>query len=492
MRRSHYCQLRFDCIPIPEIELNTECRHRIVPVLRGLQQLYSQPEVFQNILNLIETDVLGDAQPDRGREGMTYWQVLVLAAAKAGCNYTYDDLQEMAENHRNLRAMMQVGEWGTGTFDWQRIQANLCLLTPETVEAISHVIVGEGHRLEPEAAEFVRGDSFVCETNIHYPTESSLILDGLRKILGVAPELGKLIGFSGWRQSASLYRKAKTEGRQLARLKKGGKNYQEKLEAGYGELFRITDLVLSRVQEMLDLALDQLPLDAQGLPVGEAASLCHQLTYWQAVTEHVVNTAWRRVMEGETVPNCEKLFSLFEPDTELIKRGKAGKPNEFGHQVLVIEDAAGYICHFQVMGREEDDRDVLVSAMRSLQERLNYRIRRASFDRGFHSSENQKELQKLLDHACLPKPGRVQGAKQAEQATVEFRQARQWHPGVESAIGALQSGNGMNRCRDQTSTGYRRYVALGVLGRNLFTLGKRLIQREAPKSEAASSKRKAA
>jgi transposase, IS5 family len=101
---------------------------------------------------------------------------------------------------------------------------------------------------------------------------------------------------------------------------------------------------------MLDVALDELPLGADGLPVGEAVSLCHQLTYWHAVTEHVVSTAWRRVMEGETVPNCDKLFSLFEPDTELIKRGKAGKPNEFGHQVLVIEDAAGYICHFQVMG----------------------------------------------------------------------------------------------------------------------------------------------
>jgi hypothetical protein len=99
-------------------------------------------------------------------------------------------------------------------------------------------------------------------------------------------------------------------------------------------------------------------------------------------------------------------------------------------------------------------------------------------------------VQKLLEHPYLPKPGRVQGAKQAEQATVEFRQARQWHPGVESAIGAWQSGNGINRCRDQTSTGYRTYVALGVLGRNLFTLGKRLIQREAPKSRAASSKRK--
>ncbi len=492
MRISYHSQLRFDCIPIPEIELNTECRHRIIPVLRSLQQVYSQPQLLQSILDLIERDVLGDAQPTRGREGMTYWQILVLGAAKAGCNYTYDDLQEMAENHRNLRAMMQVGEWGTESFQWQRIQANLCRLTPETIEAVSHLIVGEGHRLEPNAPTFVRGDSFVCETNVHYPTESSLILDGLKKILVVAPKLAELIDFSGWRQSASLYRKAKTAARQLSHLKKGGKNYQEELQAGYGELFRITDLVLSRVQEMLDLAVASLPLDADGLPVGEAASLCHQLTYWHAATEHVVNTAWRRVMEGETVPNRDKLFSLFEPDTELIKRGKAGKPNEFGHQVLVIEDAAGYICHFQVMGLEETDQDVLIPAMQILQERLNHRIRRASFDRGFHSDKNQEELSKLLEHSCLPKKGRIQGAKQAEQATVQFRQARRWHPGIESAIGALQSGNGLGRCRDHTSIGFQRYVSLGVLGRNLSTLGKRLLQREAPKSEAASSKRKAA
>jgi hypothetical protein len=86
----------------------------------------------------------------------------------------------------------------------------------------------------------------------------------------------------------------------------------------------------------------------------------------------------------------------------------------------------------------------------------------------------------------------VQGAEQEAQATVEFRRSRQRHPGIESAIGALQSGNGLGRCRDHSSVGYRRYVGLGVLGRNLFVLGKWLIQREAPKSEAASSKRQAA
>jgi hypothetical protein len=491
MRIPQRSQLQLDCPPVGQIDLNTNCRHRIIPILRGLQQLHSQSELLGEILALIEADVLGDAEPDQGREGMTYWQILVLAAAKAGCNFTYDELHDLAENHRNLRAMMQVGDWDDESFNWQRIRDNLCLVQPETIERINHLVVGEGHRLEPEAAEAVRGDSFVCETNIHYPTESSLIVDGLKKILDLAPQLAALVGFVGWRQSKSLFKKAKRANRELSRLKKG-RNYQQRLQAGYEKLFHVTDLVLPHLQEMLDAALDRLPTDQVGLPVGQAAELCQQLIYWQAATEHVVNTAWRRVMEGGTVPNGDKLFSLFEPDTELIRRGKAAQPNQFGHQVLVIEDAVGYICHYQVLGRDEDDRDVLIEAMKILQTRLNHRIRRGSFDRGFHSEENQRELAKLLAHPCLPKPGRVQAAEQEEQATVEFRRSRQRHPGIESAIAALQSGNGLARCRDHSSLGYNRYVGLGVLGRNLCVLGKRLLQREAPESEAAASKRQAA
>lgn len=491
MRIPQQNQLLLHCPPVGQIDLNTNCRHRIIPILRGLQHLHSQTELLDGILALIQRDVLGDAAPEQGREGMTYWQILVLAAAKAGCNFTYDELHDLAENHRKLRAMMQVGEWDDESFNWRRIRDNLSQLRPETIEQINHLIVGEGHRLEPEAAEAVRGDSFVCETNIHYPTESSLIVDGLKKIFELAPQLAALIGFVGWRQSKSLFRKAKRANRELSRLKKG-RNYQERLQAGYQKLFQVTDIVLPRLQEMLDAALDRLPTDQTGSSIGRETELCQQLTYWQAVTRHVANTARRRVMEGETVPNGDKLLSLFEPDTELIRRGKAAQPNQFGHQMLVIEDAVGYICHYQVLGRNEGDRDVLIDGMKILQTRLHHRIQRASFDRGFHSEENQRELAKLLAHPCLPKPGRVQSAEQEEQARVEFHRSRQRHSGIESAIGALQSGNGLVRCRDHSSVGYDRYVGLGVLGRNLFVLGKRLLQREAPGSEAAASKRQAA
>jgi hypothetical protein len=195
------------------------------------------------------------------------------------------------------------------------------------------------------------------------------------------------------------------------------------------------------------------------------------------------------VLKGEEVPNAEKLFSLFEPHTQLYKRGKAGQPVQFGRLVLIYEDGAGFITHSYLLGREEQDRDVVVPQTRSVQQRLQGAIEEASFDRGFHSPENQRELAEIIPRPCLPKPGAKQAAAQAEQATLQWRAARQHHPGVESAIGALQAGNGLERSRDRSELGFARYLALGVLGRNLHTLGKLHIARAAPASEAARSHR---
>jgi hypothetical protein len=217
--------------------------------------------------------------------------------------------------------------------------------------------------------------------------------------------------------------------------------------------------------------------------------VCSSDLYWHSVTEHVYGTAYRRVVEGETVPNADKLFSLFEPDTELIKRGKAGSPIEFGHKVMVIEDAVGFICHWKVLPIGADERDVLIPEMRVLQQRLHRRIARASFDRGFHSPENQTELAKIVEHPCLPKPGVCQAADQMTSATVEFHQSRRQHSGIEAAIGALQSGNGLARCRDHSQVGYALYIGLGVLGRNVLLLGKLLLAAEFPDCSAATSLR---
>ena len=490
MRIPHQSQMQFDATPIAELTLDTECRDRMIPILRGLQHLYSQPHIRDQALELVALDVLEDADPTQGREGLTLWQVFVLAAVRLGTNITYDHLHYLAGNDRNLRAMMQVGQWSEESFTWHRIRDNICQVRVETIEKINHLVVEEGHRLHPEAAQYVRGDTFVAETNVHYPTESGLIFDGLTKICDLAPQLAAMIGSSGWRQSKSLLKKAKRAARAIGRVRKAGRGCKQRLQAAYEGLFHYVDLLLPRLESLLEEALGNLPYDADGLlPSSEASALYQQLIYWHSVTEHVRGTAYRRVVLGESVPNVDKLFSLFEPDTELIMRGKAGSPIEFGHKVMVIEDAVGFICHWNVLPIGVDERDVLIPELEVLQERLRHRIERASFDRGFHSPENQIELAKIIPHPCLPKPGVRQAAAQQASATVEFRKSRRQHSGIESAIGALQSGNGLARCRDHSQAGYARYIGLGVLGRNVLLLGKLLLAAEHPQGAAAISLR---
>jgi hypothetical protein len=491
MRKAFERQRRLDCPSVSNVSLNLHCRNETIPILRALQHIYSTPKVRDSILRAIARDVNGTSKATRGRPGLSYWEILVLAGARLGCGYNYDELQDLAENHRALRQVMGIGDWQSAKkdqkrFDWRRIESNLTLLCPETIEHINQAIIAEGHRLEPQAAETVRGDSFVVETNIHYPTDSSLIVDGLRKVLGLAVQLAGLFGLCGWRQHKHLYRKARELARQIDRIAaRKGNGYQERLKQPYRELLEMADLLLTRAETHRET------VRKYGTGGGaEALALDADLETFLQRTRHICDLARRRVLQGETIANHEKLFSIFETHTQLYKRGKAAEPLQFGRLVLVFEDGAGFITHHHLLPRDQSDRDVVVAQTRTAQKRHGGQIRRGSFDRGFHSPKVQDELAKILEHPCVPMPGSKQAVEQEQTASIEFRNARQSHPGIESAIGALQSGNGLKRCRDRTEKGFARYIGLGVLGRNLHVLGKLLIAREAPQSQAAYSRRK--
>jgi hypothetical protein len=388
--------------------------------------------------------------------------------------------------------MMGVGDWEENVeFDWRRIRDNLCLLRPTTLAKINQLIVAAGHKLAPEAAKAVRGDSFVVETNIHYPTESSLIGDGLRKVVTLAAELAAEHGLAGWRQYQHLLKNVKDIVREIGRVSRAKSQGADRFKPGYQKLLELAEELLERARQLLQ----SLVFSAQAAPEQDLLSTVadnreQKLLHYMQLTEKVCGTARRRVLLGETVPNEEKIFSIFEPHTELIKRGKQPNPIQYGHSVLVIEDAVGFICHYEVLANGVLDQDAMVPAMTKLQKRLGGKIERASFDRAFHTPDNQRKLAEIVAHPCLPKKGQSAGRQQQEEASVEFREARQSHPGVESAIGALQSGNGQERCRDKSKVGHERYVGLGILGRNLQVLGKLLLAQDEADCQAAQSKRK--
>ena len=488
MRSPFDPQLRLGATAISDIPLNTRCRDEIIPILTALKHIYGQPTLRDEILDAVAQDVNACSSPDRGRPGMDYWPILVLAAVRLGCNLNYDKLQNLAEEHRTLRAMMGVDGWDRdNNFDWRLLHDNISLVSPDTIEWINHRIVAEGHRLVPTAAETVRGDSFVLKTNIHYPTDSSLIGDGLRIIVRTAVRLANLLGVSGWRQHHHLMMLVKRHILVINRTAKSkGHNSKTRLQEAYRTLLDEADRILARALNLLEPErISIVPSAFEKQVTRLRVKLLDDLNR----TIQVCDVARRRVLKGETIENGEKLFSLFEPETQLINRGKAPHPIEFGHRVLVVEDGAGFVCHYAILPHGVEDRAVAVETMKQVQDRLHGQVRSASFDRGFHTPENQIALTELVLHPCLPKPGHRQAEQQEREATVEFREARRRHAGVESAIGALQSGNGLDRCRDHSFGGYSRYVGLGILGRNLHVLGKILIAREDKTSVAGQSKR---
>lgn len=490
MRKSFEIQGRFDCPSVLEVELNHNCRDEIIPILESLKHIYSNAELRDKILNLIARDVNGKTSSRHGRPGMQYWEILVLASVRQGCDLDYDKLQDLAEQHNALRHIMGVGDWSKeNQFDWRKINENILKVRSETIREISQLITLEGHQFVPEAPKSVRGDSFVVQSNIHYPTDSSLIGDGLRKILEIAPKLADLFNQKGWRQHAHLRKKLKKILCKISKITAAkGKYFKAKLKGSYTALFNLAKSIMDKSVELMEATCRYLQRELWMFT--EAEDLYSQLVYFASGTEHICGYAKRRILKGEKISNEEKLFSLFEPHTELIHRGKSPNPIEFGHRVFVVEDAAGFICHFKVMENGEQDQDVLISEIKKLQERLGGQIKRASFDRGFHSPKNQDDLKNILEHPCLATKGKHKEEEQKREATIQFRQARKNHPGIESAIGALQSGNGLDRCRDRTYPGYKRYVALGALGRNLHILGKILITQSNKDAQAGKSKRK--
>jgi IS5 family transposase len=487
MRKPYDRQQRFDCSPIAEVVLDLECRDEIIPILAGLRYLYLDAKLRRKVVKLVAADLNKESRRDVGRPGMDDWQVVVLAAVRLGCNYDYDKLQDLVNNHRSLRGIMGIGDWqDPSSMTYRRIRDTLCLLRPETIERINQAIVQAGRALAPEAATCVRADSFVCETNIHYPTESSLILDGIRKFVPLCVELSGQLDVSGWRQAAHLSKKIRRLVQNIGRVsasKESGK--KEALRALYSDLLERTGQLIERAKSLVKTAKERATTTEQ-------LALSVAIQHWIGLTGQVCDTATRRVIHGESVPNSEKLFSLFETHTQLYRRGKAATPNQFGRMVLLFEDGAGFISHYHLMNRNARDADVIVEQTRKTQRKHQWQIKRASFDRGFYSPKNAEDLSHIVDVVCLPPRHPKQYADQMAKASVDFRNARQRHSGIEAAIGVMQRGNGMKRCRDRTELGFERYLGLAVLGRNIHVLGKMVIARREADSLSAISFRAAA
>ncbi len=483
MRQVINPQLQFGEQDIAAIVLDPKSRDDIPQLLRGLQHIYTTPELRARVFAILEEVVPmgrnGKANTDTGRPGMEQWKILVLGVLRLGLNADYDRIHQLANEHKTIRQMLGHSGWADcekDLYQLQTIKDNLHLFTPELLNRINREVVAAGHQLvetSPDAALHVRADSFVVETDVHYPTDINLLWDAIRKLIEIIAGLCAEIGLTEWRQSAYQLRQFKKLYRRVQRLKHSTSKdpdkraaKQEDVRAAHRTYLEQAEALLARVRETrVHLVLSQFP-----------AALLEEIDLYLSDAERQIDQIRRRVLCGQTIPHDEKVFSLFERHTEWISKGKAGVPVELGLRVAVVEDQHRFILTHEVMQKTTDDQVAVSLVEAALAGFPN--ISSASFDKGFHSPANQIALAALVPQVVLPKKGKLSQARREHEAAPEFVDLRRQHSAVESAINALEV-HGLDRCLDHGIDGFKRYVALAVVARNIQRLGAILRQQEA-------------
>ena len=318
-----------------------------------------------------------------------------------------------------------------------------------------------------------RCDSFVVETDVHYPTDINLLFDAVRKIIQIIAVVAHGLGLTEWRQFQYNIRMLKKLYRRVQKLKHSTSQDKDK-KAERSQLIKDAHQQYVEAAEQ-HIAKVKLTINAINSNSLRIAGMIMSLEEYIDHAERQIDQIRRRVLKGKKIPHAEKVFSIFEPHTEWISKGKAGVPQELGLRVCVLEDQYGLILHHRVMEKETDDK-VAVCMVDCAQKKFP-NLRTCSFDKGFYSPANKKELKTRLDFLVLPKKGKRNKLEQEEETSEEFIKLKQKHSAVESDINGLEN-HGLDRCPDHGIIGFKRYVSLAVLARNLQIIGTHIQQKE--------------
>jgi IS5 family transposase len=487
MRKILCDQVQIGEIDIGAVEIELDTRDEIPQLLRGLQHLYKTVSLRNRIFNILWQLIPDDVEIDTGRSGMDLWKIFVLGTLRLCCNWDYDKLQEIANNHVTLRQMLGHGLLDMNTrYPRQTLNDNLRWFTPEILDSINRIVVGAGHRVLGMAADqplHARCDSFVVETDVHFPTDVNLLWDAVRKVLTLTHRFSDELGIPGFRQTPHHLRSVKRQFRIVQKLREKDKGKNTKSP----ECRAATKVYIDIVRQLLDRAAETIPFFIKGGIRYEVVA--EEINRFIGHGKTLIDQIRRRSFKGEKIPHDEKIFSLFEPHTEWISKGKAGVSQELGLRVCILECSSGFVLHHMVMEQETDDQ-VAVPIIKEAKGRFG-NLKSCSFDKGFHSPENQEKIGALLDFAVLPRKGKRTKEQQNHESREEFMALRRKHAAVESGLNALEN-HGLDRVLDRGVDAFKRYVALAVVARNIQLLGRKLQEKELERIQALHGIRKAA
>jgi len=470
-------------LPLPQLSFaDLELQRLGVRLDPTLQRVADFLETHSNLIEPVRKDLeRGLKKPHAGRHGITPEQTLRSLVLMRVKNWDYRDLRERINDGFTLRAFTQFDSQAVPLHDAFNRAFNR--ITPATLAAVNQLVVQAAVELGLEDGKQLRVDTTVVETNIHHPTDATLLWDTVRTVTRLVWELHEKLpqGVKGFTdRTRSARRRMQAIQRMTARQR------EQQQTPKYRELIRITEQVVQNAKQVIAAAKRVRKVDViTGAMIDgirkEIASFCQ-------LGGRVIDQARRRVLQGETVPTEEKVYSIFEPHTALIKRGKTLKPVEFGHKVFLAESSHGLITEYRVLEGNPVDSDHVQASLDHHQETFQRAPEDYAADRGFYSIENVQNCKDAgVTQVCIPQRG---GQKSAEQEELEgsrvFKKGQRFRAGIEGRISVLFRGRGMKRCLLKGRERFEMLVGAAVLANNLMRIADLLAKQKPNRRRAAA------
>ena len=401
-------------------------------------------------------------------------------------NYSYVDLHHHANNDYLLRCLLGIENDGFFPFTrvgyvYQQIYDNISLVNDEMLVKINDVIVEFGHnevfKKKESTALRLKTDSFVVETNVHFPTDYNLLWDCIRKCLDMIEKLvERHPSMTGWRKRKAWKRELKSLSRELGRASSGGgKQKEDRLKAIAGDYISKSTLLYEKLEE----AIPTLPIEDF-----TDVAIIISLEYYMKLMQKHIDLVERRIIKGEQIPHEEKMFSIFETYTEWIKKGKLKPSVELGKKLAITTDQWGLIVDYQIMSHQQD-RDIVIDLSDRVLDKHN--VASWSFDKGYWDATNRDILRLRVKDVIMPKLGKVAGKDADIENSRLFKRLKNKHSAVESNINELEH-RGLDRCPDRGEHHFNSYIGLAVCAYNLKKIGRAILKKEQDKAEELSGK----
>lgn len=412
----------------------------------------------------------------RGRRGTPAEVVMRLLLLKHIRNWSYDVLEREVRANLVYRDFTRVG--ASKAPDSKTMGRWGLALGPEAVEKIHERVVEIAQENQVVKGRKMRLDTTVVETNIHYPTDSNLLGDGVRVLIRAMKRIAEIAGQAGAKlrdRSRSVKFRILEIGR-IARTR-GGPN-RERLQQGYEKLLSTVGRVVGQAKRFSGEIVEGVKRSADVMRQAALEGLRKELDTFVPRVQQVMRQAKQRIFDGNTHV-AEKLVSIFEPGTEIIRKGKASKPTEFGKMVKIQEGENQIITDYAVYEKRPSDSELVIPALEAHEKKLGCIPRLVAGDAAFYSARNEAAAHdKGVKRVCIPNRSTKSAERKHEQKQRWFKQGQKWRTGCEGRISVLKRRHGLRRCTYRGDAGMKRWVGLGVIADNLHHLGKALAERK--------------